>query len=90
MKKNIFLIVSCLLLFYKAETQIKCFIPKTSVNAAIYIYDMQGTQVKKLQINNRENISISIQGSELKAGMYMYSLIIDSKEIDTKRMILTE
>ena len=51
---------------------------------------MQGTQIKKLQINNRENISISIQGSELKAGMYMYSLIIDSKEIDTKRMILTE
>ncbi len=56
----------------------------------IYIYDMQGTQVKKLQINNRENTSIGIQGSELKAGMYMYSLIIDGKEIDTKRMILTE
>ncbi len=75
---------------FSKETEIKCFIPKTSVNAAIYIYNMQGTQIKKLQINNRENTSISIQGSELKAGMYMYSLIIDSKEIDTKRMILTE
>jgi hypothetical protein len=32
---------------------------------------------------------VIIQGSELKSGLYIYSLIVDGKEIDSKRMILT-
>ena len=31
-----------------------------------------------------------ISGSELTAGMYLYSLIVDGKEVDMKRMILTK
>jgi hypothetical protein len=58
--------------------------------SAIYIYDMQGTQLKKVQINGKTDQSITIQGAELKAGMYMYSLIIDGKIIDTKKMVLTD
>ena len=27
---------------------------------------------------------------ELTAGMYLYALIVDGKEVDTKRMILTK
>lgn len=70
-------------------TEIKCYIPKNSVSAAIYIYDIQGKQIKKIQINNRGEVNATLLGSELKAGMYLYTLIIDSKEIDTKKMILT-
>ena len=33
---------------------------------------------------------IIIKGSELKPGMYFYSLIEDDREVDTKRMILTQ
>ena len=33
---------------------------------------------------------ISIKGSELKAGMYFYTLTANGKEIDTKKMILTK
>jgi len=32
---------------------------------------------------------IQINGYDLKPGMYLYSLIVDSSEVDTKRMILT-
>ena len=60
------------------------------MDAAIYIYDMQGQQIKKKQINGQEYVYLTIQGSELAAGMYMYTLIIDGKEIDTKKMILTK
>jgi hypothetical protein len=31
-----------------------------------------------------------ISGSEFSAGIYLYALIADGKEIDMKRMILTE
>jgi hypothetical protein len=31
-----------------------------------------------------------IYASELAAGMYLYALIADGQEVDTKRMILTK
>jgi hypothetical protein len=75
---------------FSQTTMIKCFIPDNAMLSNIYIYDMQGTQIKKIQINGKGDESISIQGSELRAGMYMYTLIIDGKEIDTRKMILTD
>ena len=74
---------------FSKETQISCFIPNKIMASEIYIYDMHGTQLMKKQITGKGNVNITIQGSELKAGMYMYTLIVDGKEIDTKRMILT-
>ena len=50
---------------------------------------MQGVQIKSIQVNNRGKDSEIINGAELKAGMYFYTLIADGQEVDTKRMILT-
>ncbi|NVO03912.1 MAG: tail fiber domain-containing protein [Bacteroidetes bacterium] len=75
---------------FTRETQIKCFIPENSKNASLYFYNMQGAQLRRIIINDKGNQSITIQGSEFSAGMYMYTLIIDGKEIDTKKMILTD
>jgi len=36
------------------------------------------------------NCSLTIEASEFTPGMYIYSLIADGKEIDSKRMIVTE
>jgi hypothetical protein len=51
---------------------------------------MQGKLIKTYPINTKKEGSIEINGGEMQPGMYLYSLIIDGKEIDTKRMILTE
>lgn len=56
----------------------------------MYIYDMQGTQIRRIEIVDRGKSCVTLQGSELSAGMYIYSLIADGKEIDSKRMILTK
>ena len=45
--------------------------------------------LKQIEINSSQD-SIIIDGSELGAGMYLYSLVINGKEIDTKRMILSK
>lgn len=42
-----------------------------------------------MDVTERNNASIKINGKELAAGMYIYSLIAENKEIDSKRMILT-
>ena len=72
------------------ETEIKYYLPDAATDAALYIYDMNGTQIKKYIVADSGDGSVTIQGSELQAGMYLYSLIAEGQVIDTKRMILTK
>ncbi len=72
------------------DTEINYKLPQNTHTAIIYIYNMQGTPIKNIEIDQRGDASITIQGNSLQPGMYMYTLITDGKEIDTKRMILTE
>jgi hypothetical protein len=57
-------------------------------SAQILVFDMNGTWIKtyNLALDDKE---LQIKGSSLLAGMYIYSLICDNKEVDSKRMILT-
>jgi hypothetical protein len=74
---------------FQVNTEIRYFLPQTVQQAYICIFDMQGKMLKKLNVSAGDN-TLTIQGSELQAGMYLYSLIADGKEVDTKRMILTK
>lgn len=75
---------------FTESSYVKLFIPNTAKNAVVYVYDMAGKQIKKLSIGNRGETSFTFRSGELDAGMYIYSLIIDGKLIDTKRMIVAK
>jgi len=75
---------------FSANTSIGIHLPTTVSRATLYIYNMQGSQIKQIAVNDRGNTSVSIDGYSLDAGMYLYSLIADGKEVDTKKMILTK
>lgn len=75
---------------FTAETVIRYDLPETMQQAVLYVYDMQGKQIKSITVEERGSSSVTIQGSELPAGMYIYALIADGKEIASKRMILTK
>ncbi len=75
---------------FTVNTEIKYYLPAEIVKANLYFYDMQGKQIKNIPVADRGEGTIQIQGSELSAGMYIYTLIADNKVVDTKRMILTE
>lgn len=75
---------------FSQNTHIAFSISTQATNAMINIYDLQGTEIKSYPISAKGSQSITIQGSDLKAGMYFYTLIVDGKEVDTKRMILTK
>jgi hypothetical protein len=51
---------------------------------------MNGRQIDSMIINERGEISLTIEGGSLDAGIYLYSLITDGVVVDTKRMILTK
>ncbi|MDR0698105.1 MAG: tail fiber domain-containing protein [Tannerella sp.] len=71
------------------RTEIKFNLPANTVHASICIFNMQGALIKQIPVSVHQSGTL-INGSELTAGMYLYSLIADGKEIDTKRMILTK
>lgn len=67
-----------------------CFtLPEGVQQSYIYIFDMQGKTVKQIPIDPSMN-NVTINGYELQSGMYLYSLVINGQEIDTKRMILSK
>lgn len=74
---------------FSDNTVIKYVIPQDAQNANLLIYDMNGKQIEQFVLTQKGMGSIVLEGSHLEAGMYLYSLIVDSKVIDVKRMILT-
>lgn len=71
------------------ETIIPCIIPETAQNAYLQITNSFGKVIRKMPITEKGQVSVALNREELTAGIYMYSLIINNKIIDTKRMIIT-
>ena len=75
---------------FNFTTEIKCDIPEPITNAEILIFDIQGTLKLKKTISSRGKTFVTINANELSPGMYIYALIIDGQERESKRMILTD
>lgn len=72
------------------STTIDMKVPVDAISVMLYIYDLQGTQIKSIQVDGRGTTSVTINGSELQAAMYIYSLVVDGQLIGSKQMMLTE
>ena len=75
---------------FSEETKIKYYIAPQVKEAYIFIYNMNGVQMDKYALTNKGENTLVLSKNKLSAGMYFYTLITDNREIDTKRMILTE
>jgi hypothetical protein len=74
---------------FNESTEIKFSITEQNFkNASILVFDMNGLLIKNYKIQTSGKGSIKISANELKAGMYIYSLIVNENEVDSKRMIL--
>ena len=73
----------------KEQTIIRYRLADNAKDAAICIFDMQGKMLKKLPVSS-DNDSVTINGYELGQGMFLYSLVVNGQEIDTKKMIITK
>ena len=75
---------------FSASTVIRYALPATVARADVYVYDMQGKQITSVPAVERGESSVTIQGGDLPAGMYIYALVADGQLIDSKQMILTK
>ena len=74
---------------FTERTEIRFSLPDDARNAYIYIFDMTGKMLRQIPVDSSMQ-AIAINGYELSAGIYLYSLVVNGKEIDTKRMILSK
>ncbi len=74
---------------FNESTTIKFMVPESCRTARLLVFDFNGVERKNVLINTRGNSELTINGSELVPGTYMYTLIVDGKCADTKIMILT-
>ncbi|MCX7987160.1 MAG: tail fiber domain-containing protein, partial [Bacteroidales bacterium] len=75
---------------FSQSTTIEYYLADGFQRATLNIFDMNGTQLKSIALHQKGYGNVTINGYELKAGMYMYALIVDGQLIDTKRMVLTD
>ena len=75
---------------FNTTTTIECSVPQSVASAFICVYDLQGKQVHRIDIRERGDVVNVIDASYFTPGMYIYTLIADGVEIDSKRMIITD
>ncbi len=75
---------------FREQTTIAMYVPQQVESAWIYIHDLQGKQELSIPVSERGDTSVLIEGDQLQAGMYTYTLVLDDLLIASKRMMLTE
>jgi hypothetical protein len=74
---------------FTQNTTIYCNLPSSAKQAQLIIYNQNGIQIKSFDLTSGIN-DITISAGSLSSGEYVYSLFIDGKNIDSKKMILTK
>ena len=73
---------------FTERTEIRFTLSDDARNAFIYIFDMTGKTLKQIPVDTSMQ-SVTVEGYELSSGIYLYSLVVNGQEIDTRRMILS-
>jgi len=75
---------------FTEETTIGYSLSNNVNTATLIINDMNGRHLRSYELQQRGNAKFMIDGGDLDAGMYLYSLVVDGNLISTKQMLLTK
>jgi len=75
---------------FAERTVIQYFIPTGASKAQMLFHDAQGRLVQSTDIAETGYGKLNVFASDLTDGTYTYSLVVDGKVMDTKRMIKAE
>lgn len=75
---------------FHQQTEIQYYLPSKVTTASLHISDLKGKVLKTYPLTGTGIGKVMLNGGQLTAGMYVYSLIIDGQLVDTKQMVLTK
>jgi hypothetical protein len=74
---------------FHENTTIKYYLPCGTRTASIAISDLNGVQLKNFDLSGGKGFGqVLISGGAFAAGTYIYTLTVDGKTIESKRMVL--
>lgn len=73
---------------FHENTVIRYFLPEGTNRAQIIITDLNGTQVMALPLEHQGAGQVLIHGGALPSGTYVYTLTVDGRRVESKRMVL--
>jgi uncharacterized protein YukE len=73
---------------YSDETVIPYYLPENSQNATMLITNTQGQMLKRIPLEGTGKGELTLQTADLNKGQYQYTLIIDGRQIQTRKMIV--
>jgi hypothetical protein len=75
---------------FHQSTVIRYTLPPTGQQAQMVITGASGRVIRKIPLSAAEGTGITIEGGDLAAGIYYYSLYVGNSLVDTKKMVLTK
>jgi hypothetical protein len=72
----------------RSTTSIRYHIPETSTSAILNITNAKGQIVKTITLSNRGAGQINLNTQGLASGAYNYTLYVDGKQADSKRLVI--
>lgn len=75
---------------FNGSTTIKYAYPRSAANAYLTVSDLNGKQIKRydLKANNSNSVTLTLDG--VNAGTYIYSLEVDGRIVESKKMVYTK
>jgi trimeric autotransporter adhesin len=73
---------------FNEHTLIRYYLPVNSGEAHIIVTDMLGIRVRSFEINAKGQGQMIISSESLPPGTYVYSLMVNNRVVDSKRMVL--
>ncbi|HWY37420.1 MAG TPA: tail fiber domain-containing protein, partial [Bacteroidia bacterium] len=71
---------------FAEQTVITYNIPQNANTAQLLFYDVNGKQIQNVTITTKGRGQLNVYANDLTSGVYSYTLIVDGKIIDTKKM----
>lgn len=75
---------------FSKQTVIHYGLPKSTARASILIFDLQGALRRTYELSTFGESSLIISAGEFAPGMYIYTLVAEDKEVESRRMIITD
>lgn len=75
---------------YTNETVIPYYLPQNYEEANLLITNTNGVMIKRVSLKEAGKGELTLRTGSLKAGQYLYSLIVDGRKIETRKMVIKQ
>lgn len=72
---------------FEYQTRIPLFLPNSISKAELIFYGNDGKILQNILVADRGTVQVEVNAEALAAGIYSYTLFVDGRPVDTKRMI---